>query len=294
MIHFTKMHGLGNDYLYVNCFEQDLTGQDLPALARAMSDRHRGIGSDGLILMRPPSSGCAADVRMEMYNADGSRGVMCGNGIRCVAKYAVEHALVDDAGGDPRELKVETDRGVLTVWASRRAGRVESVRVDMGPPLLRPSEIPVQAEGERCIKLPIEVAGRRLELTCISMGNPHAVIFDNRLGLSELMLVGPAIERHPLFPNRVNVHAAAIESRSEVAMRSWERGSGLTQACGTGACAVLVAGVLEGRLDRAASVHLPGGDLVVEWPDRSDGSLGSVFMTGPAVEVFTGEWRFRK
>lgn len=290
MIHFTKMQGLGNDYVYVNCFDQDLVGLDLPALARAMSHRHRGIGSDGLILMRPPTAGGAADVRMEMYNADGSRGAMCGNGIRCVAKYAIEHGLANTSAGDMQELTVETDCGLRKVRAVLRDGRVEYVRVDMGPPRLHPEDIPVIADGEQCVRMLVEVAGRRLLLTCVSMGNPHAVIFDERLGLSQFALVGSLVEHLPIFPNRANVHLAACRSRREVTMRSWERGSGLTQACGTGACAVLVAGVLEERLDRAARIRLPGGELEVEWAVGPDGSPGDVLMTGPAVEVFSGEW----
>jgi diaminopimelate epimerase len=290
MIHFTKMQGLGNDYVYVNCFDQDLTGIELPALARAMSERHRGIGADGLILMRPPSEGCAAEVRMEMYNADGSRGAMCGNGIRCVAKYAIEHGLIAGGGGDGRELAIETDGGVRSARVGVCGGCVCSVRVDMGTPKLRPEDIPVLSDGEMVVRMPIEVAGRRLLLTCVSMGNPHAVVFDDRLGWSEFARLGQIVEHLPIFPNRANVHLATCCSRGEVAMRSWERGSGLTQACGTGACAVLVAGVLEGRLDRSARILLPGGELEVEWPEQADGAPGSVFMTGPAVEVFTGEW----
>jgi diaminopimelate epimerase len=296
MIRFTKMHGLGNDYVYVDCYKQNLDGVDLPALARAVSDRHCGVGSDGLILIRPPSPGTAADVCMEMYNADGSRAEMCGNGIRCVAKYALEHRLVNpsidpaEGGWATCELRIATDRGVLVVQALLRNGFVDNVRVNMGPPILEPARIPVAIADERCLRHPIEVEGQTYHATCVSMGNPHAVIYVDDLDAVDLARVGPLLERHPLFPNRVNVHAAAVRSPWELAMRSWERGAGLTLACGTGACAVLVAGVLEERLERRATLHLPGGALEIEWTRSADGVSGDVLMTGPAVEVFSGEW----
>ncbi len=290
MISFTKMHGLGNDYIYVDCFSQSLHGVDLPALARAISDRHRGVGADGLILMAPPQPGVAADLRMEMYNADGSRGEMCGNGIRCVAKYAVEHGLVKTANGSPTTLRVQTDRGVLSLRPILSEGRVSQVRVDMGPPILRPTDIPVRVKGDRCVRAELPVGDQRYRITCVSMGNPHAVLFVDALDDIDLKTLGPQVERHALFPNRVNLHVAATTSRCEAAMRTWERGSGLTMACGTGACAVLVAGVLEDRLDRSALIHLPGGDLRIEWAPDSGVSLGPVFMTGPATEIFSGTW----
>ena len=297
MIRFTKMHGLGNDYVYVDCFEERLDGVDVEALARAMSDRHRGIGSDGLILIRPPA-GAGADVRMEMYNADGSRAEMCGNGVRCVAKYVIDHGVVARGdGGDAQEIRVETDRGVSAATAMLAGDRVERVRVDMGAPILRPSEIPVEAPGERCVKRALRIGDQQFEMTCVSMGNPHAVVFVESWDSVDLARTGPLVEHHTAFPSRVNFHLASVQRPGEVTMRSWERGSGLTRACGTGACAVLVAGVLEGRLDRSAEVHLPGGDLMVEWADpagRADlasrAVLGPVFMTGPAVEVYSGEW----
>lgn len=291
------MHGISNDYVYVDCFKQSLDGVDLPALSREVSDRHRGIGSDGLILIAPPSPGVKADVRMEMYNADGSRGEMCGNGIRCVAKYAVDYGLLRSGAGGATSaavvasLLVETDRGVLGVTAFRGSdGRVERVRVDMGAPILRPRDIPVELPGERCVRHPLEVGGRRFALTCVSMGNPHVVLFVDDLAGIDLPRLGPLFERHPLFPKRVNVHFAQVHSRSEATMRTWERGSGITMACGTGACAVLVAGVLEDKLARDATLHLPGGDLRIEWPEGENGRA-SVFKTGPAVEVFSGVWR---
>ncbi len=286
-IPFVKMHGLGNDYVYVDGTRQPMVGVDLRVLARAMSDRHRGIGGDGLILILPPRADVAADVRMEMYNADGSRGEMCGNGIRCVGRYAVQRLRLGRKEGGATRLMVETDRGVLRLDVHTSASRVTRVRVDMGRPILRPSEIPVRAEGERCVRETIEAGGRRLKMTCVSMGNPHAVFFVPDAGAVELERIGPLIERHDRFPARINAHFAQALGKGEVHMRTWERGSGATQACGTGACATLVAGVLEQRLSRQAVVHLPGGDLEVEWPDDD----GPVFMTGPAEEVFEGEWR---
>ena len=325
-IRFTKMHGLGNDYIYVDCFRESLDGIDRPALARAISDRHRGVGSDGLILICPPDAGGDAACRMEMYNADGSRGEMCGNGIRCVAKYAVEHGTLSrDRQGAPRDVKneqaledarriletelnqslsaigemlglrnitstdlrIQTDRGVLALTAFSSDGEVKTVRVDMGPPILKPEDIPVRVAGKRCIQERLDVGQRQLHITCVSMGNPHAVIFVESFHDFDLAALGPLIERHPMFPNRVNAHFVTIQSRGEATMKTWERGSGITQACGTGACAVLVAGVLENRLDRSALIHLPGGDLKIEWPEPD---TGSVFMTGPAEEVFSGEW----
>lgn len=299
---FTKMHGLGNDYAYVNCFEERLDGVDVAALAREISDRHRGVGSDGLILVCPSGKGVKADVRMEMYNADGSRGEMCGNGIRCVAKYAIDHRLVPIPfvdSGSTRRISVQTDRGILTLEATLQNGLVDQVRVDMGEPILRPVDIPVSLTGEQCVRTKLSVGDECYEMTCVSMGNPHAVIFvESANGVDAvdtidavaLEQLGPMIENHALFPRRTNVHVASVQSRQKVSMRTWERGSGLTMACGTGACAVLVAGVLEGRLDDAATVHLPGGDLRIEWKGAVDNSGGSVFMTGPATEVFTGTW----
>jgi len=272
---FTKMHGVGNDYVYVNTFTQHVTQ---PArLAVRVSDRFTGIGSDGLILLGPSAG---ADVRMEMYNADGSRGKMCGNGIRCVAKYAIEHGL---AAGP--ELRVETDAGVKSVWCEIVCGKVRAVRVDMGLPVLAPDSVPVRLPGPSIIDRPLEIAGRAYRITCVSMGNPHAVIFVKDLEAIDLPVVGPAFENAPQFPERVNAHFVRVDSRAHVTVRTWERGSGATRACGTGACAVGVAGVLTNRTDRRVTTSLPGGDLEIEWPPES-----SVFMTGPAVEVFSGDW----
>lgn len=287
---FTKMHGLGNDYVYVNCFDVAMAVEEAPAISRVVSDRHRGIGSDGLILIAPPEAGVAADVRMVMFNADGSRGEICGNGVRCVGKYAVDRGLCrassTDAPGQ-RTVRVQTDRGVLTlVTFAGDDGRVERVRVDMGAPILKSSEIPVAFDYNRCIDAPLKVGGETLTITCVSMGNPHAVTFVDDAKAFELERIGPLVERHAMFPNRVNFHVVSPTSRGEATMRTWERGSGITQACGTGACAVHVAGVLEDRFDRSTLLHLPGGDLEIAWPDEA----GSVFMTGSATEVFSGTW----
>ncbi|MBI5762353.1 MAG: diaminopimelate epimerase [Planctomycetes bacterium] len=311
---FTKMHGLGNDYIYVDCFAQPLNGVDRPALSRVISDRHRGIGSDGLILICPPDQGVSADCRMEMYNADGSRGEMCGNGIRCVAKYILDHNVVRPASPTANEatVRIQTDRGVLELTAYRRNGRVDCVRVNMGPPILTPKEIPVAVDGAQCVRAPLKIGNETLTMTCVSMGNPHAVFFIDDFARINLRELGPAVEHHPLFPNRVNAHFVTVQSPTEATMKTWERGSGPTQACGTGACAVLVAGVLEDRLSRSALIHLPGGDLQIEWPDdevkRAVNKVerasvpaipdtvpnSPVFMTGPAEEVFSGEWRLTR
>lgn len=278
-LRFTKMHGLGNDYVYVSLLDQSV--QDAPALARAISDRHRGVGSDGLILIAPPD-GPDAHVRMEMYNADGSRAQMCGNGIRCVAKLAYERGL---ARFNP--LRVATDAGVLSLDLTLdAAGRVSEVRVDMGEPILEAARIPVALAGERVVNVAIPLGEQVLSMTCVSTGNPHAVFFTDSLARVPLRDWGPKIERHPLFPQRTNVHFVQVIDRGRVKMATWERGSGITQACGTGASAVCVAGVLNGLTDRRIVATLPGGDLKLEW----DQATNHVFMTGPATEVFTGVW----
>lgn len=272
---FTKMHGIGNDYVYVNAFIERVS--EPTRLARAMSDRFTGVGSDGLILISPSP---AADARMEMYNADGSRGRMCGNGIRCVAKYVVEHGI---AAGP--ELRIDTDAGIRSVSCQLSGGKVESVRVNMGPPILAPLDIPVTVEGDRVVDRDMNIGGKVYPVTCVSMGNPHAVVFVDDPDAIELPIVGPAFEHAPQFPESVNAHFARALSRTHVVARTWERGSGATRACGTGACAIGVAGVLTDRTERCINVSLPGGDLQIEWADD-----GCVYMTGPAVEVFTGDW----
>jgi diaminopimelate epimerase len=273
---FTKMHGAGNDYIYVNCFEETPPG-DLPELARVVSDRHKGIGSDGLILIRPST---VADARMQMFNADGSEAEMCGNGVRCVAKYVYDHGIARK-----ETLRIETGRGVLMLELLAANGAVDRVRVGMGQPILKGAEIPTRLPGDPPVLVPLDVAGRSLNVTCVSMGNPHCVTFVDEITDDLVLRVGPQIERHPTFPNRVNAEFVKVLSRGETVLRVWERGSGETQACGTGACAAAVAGVLAGLTDRQILTHLPGGDLELEWT-----SSGDVQMTGPAAEVFTGDW----
>lgn len=285
------MHGLGNDYVYVNCFDGQV---DNPIeLAQAMSDRHRGIGADGLILIYPSDK---ADVLIRIFNADGSEAEMCGNGIRCVAKYTYERKIAEPGGpfsipGQtdrcPGSLKIETGNGVMTVGlVIDDDDKVRKVCVNMGQPILAPKEIPVTLPSDRIIEEPIEVLGQELLMTCVSMGNPHAVFFCDDVGLIELERIGPAIENHSLFPNRCNVHFVQIEKPTEFKMRTWERGSGVTMACGTGACACCVAGVLTDRIERACTAHLPGGDLDLNWCEADN----CVYMTGPAVEVYEGTW----
>lgn len=287
---FTKMHGLGNDYVYVNCFEEDIA--DPAVLARAVSDRHRGIGSDGLILIGPSQK---ADVRMRIFNADGSEAEMCGNGIRCVAKYTYEHGLARAGGAIavpgqqsfPASLNIETGNGILTVGlAVNKSNQVSKVCVNMGQPVLSPQDIPVRLAGEKVVDQPIEVLGRQLLMTCVSMGNPHAVFFCDDVQSVELGKLGPAIENHSLFPKRTNVHFVQIDKPTEFTMRTWERGSGITMACGTGACASVVALVLTRRQERVCIAHLPGGDLELNWCEQDN----CVYMTGPAVEIFEGVW----
>ncbi|MEE9296238.1 MAG: diaminopimelate epimerase [Phycisphaerae bacterium] len=272
---FTKMHGTGNDYIFVNCLEERV--DDAPAVARAVSDRHFGVGADGLILIHP--SQCAA-VRMEMYNADGSRAQMCGNGIRCVAKYAYERGLTAD-----KSFLIETDDGVKVAECSVSGRKVTKVRIDMGVPRFGPSEIPVTLDGDAVIDVPVEVHGRSLRMTCVSMGNPHAVFFVDSFEDIALEEDGSAIEGHSLFPERVNVHFVEIEGRHRVGLLTWERGSGRTLACGTGAAAVCAAGARTGRTGRSVTVRAQGGELELEWADDNH-----VYMTGPAVEVFRGTW----
>jgi len=274
---FTKMHGLGNDYVYVNTFDQKAPA-DPAKLAISISDRHFGVGSDGLILIGPSES---ADARMRMFNADGSESEMCGNGVRCVAKYIYDHGIA------PRDrVTVETGRGVLTLDVEVEAGKARRIRVDMGTPILQGSDIPTKLPGNPPVNAPLVVEGQTYAVTAVSMGNPHAVIYVPDVAAFPVEALGPVFEHHPSFPRRVNVHFVEVLGPGEVKMRTWERGSGITLACGTGACAVCVAGVLTGKTSPAILAHLPGGDLKLEWP----GEGKSVFMTGPATEVFSGEW----
>ena len=276
---FTKMQGAGNDYVYVDCFSRELA--DPAALAVAISDRHFGVGGDGLILVMPSAK---ADVRMRMFNADGSEAQMCGNGVRCVAKYAWDHGL---AAVNP--MKVETAAGIRNVELEIDGDdddKVTSATVDMGEPILAPASIPVDLPGDRVVDAEVSAGGGACRITCVSMGNPHAIIYVDDVSAVDLAAAGGAMETDPLFPERVNVHFVEVISPSEVTMRTWERGSGITLACGTGASAVCVAGVLAGRGERSILAHLPGGDLKLRW--REDNNR--VYMTGPAREVFTGEW----
>jgi diaminopimelate epimerase len=284
---FAKLHGAGNDYIYVSGFEERVL--DPEGLAVRISDRHFGVGADGLILVLPPEKD--GDVRMRIFNADGSEAEMCGNGVRCVAKFAIERNLVKDrppSSVAPKAVvRVETKAGLREVELRRdAAGVLARGSVSMGRPRLAAAEIPVLLEGERVVDVPLTVGGQTLWMTCVNMGNPHAVFYVDSAADWPLEIVGPKIENHKLFPERVNVHIVEVVSLEEVRMRTWERGSGLTLACGTGASAVCVAGVLTGKTARRIVAHVPGGDLEVEWPT----DVAPVRLSGPVEEVFTGEW----
>jgi diaminopimelate epimerase len=285
---FTKMHGIGNDYVYINCFEEALPA-DPPALARVIADRHYGVGGDGLILICPSQ---VADARMRMFNADGSESEMCGNGVRCVAKYVYDHGI-----SRKPELRIETGNGVLAIGLEINQDKVTRARVDMGEPVLEAAKIPTTIAVERVVNYPLpddlsdpqnswfRGTGLVPRMTCVSMGNPHVVLYCDAVKKVPLETIGPLLEKSPLFPKRINVHFVQVHSPQEVTMRTWERGSGITWACGTGASAVCVAGVLTGRGERTILAHLPGGDLELEW-----GSDNHVYMTGSATEVFSGVW----
>ncbi len=281
---FTKMHGCGNDYIFINMFEETICQNELESLVRIMSDRNSGVGSDGVILIKPCSD---ADFEMEMYNADGSRGEMCGNGVRCVAKYVYEKGMTDK-----EELLIKScDRHIhltLRTENNREKRCVKRVKVNMGRPELCPDKIPVtECENRECaIREPIEAGGRIYQMTCVSMGNPHAVIFVADLEGTDVKKVGAHIENHYRFPKRVNVEFVEIVDRSNIKMRVWERGTGETLACGTGACASVVACVLNELTDFNVTVKLLGGQLEVFW-DRKE---NVIYMEGPAVTVFEGEW----
>ncbi|MBU0640859.1 MAG: diaminopimelate epimerase [Planctomycetes bacterium] len=276
---FTKMHGLGNDFVVISMFGQNVAN---PAkLARTICDRHRGVGADGLILIGPPESD-EADVRIRMFNADASPAATCGNGVRCVGKLAYEHGL---ARQNP--LRAATDAGVTSLELTLDPDqRVSSIRADMGPPILDPKEIPVALGGERVVGVAMPLGEKILSVTCVSMGVPHAVFFVPDWRQVPLSKWGPQVERHPLFPQRTNVNFAQVIKPELVHMFTWERGVGPTQACGSGACSVCVAGVLNHFTERTITARLPGGELELEWNEASN----HVFMSGPATEVFTGEW----
>jgi len=288
---FTKMHGIGNDYIYVNCFEEQIENPE--KLAVILSDRHRGIGADGLILIMPSEK---ADVRMRIFNADGSEAEMCGNGIRCVAKYVFDHNVVEKGSplsvpsqDEPFEgsLKIETLNGIRTVGINTGpGGQAENICVNMGTPETSPERVPINLPGENVIEQPIEVLGEEMLVTAVSMGNPHAVFFCEDIEKIDLDRIGPAVENHSLFPNRSNVHFVQVTDAENFTMRTWERGSGITLACGTGACGCAVAAVLTGRCNRLCNAYLPGGKLHLNWARKDN----CVYMTGPAEEVFTGNW----
>lgn len=279
---FTKLHGLGNDYIYLDAISQDLAAYDLPKAARVLSDRHFGVGSDGIIVILPSQ---AADFRMRIFNPDGSEAEMCGNGIRGFAKYVYEHGLTGKT-----ELAVETGAGIVRPkLLIGHEGRVEKVQVDMGPPRLARAEIPMAGEpaDQPVINEALVVNGETLAVTCVSMGNPHCVVFlepVTDLTAFPVSILGPLIENHQAFPRRTNVEFALVKDPQRILMRVWERGAGETLACGTGACATLVAAALTGRAQRKATVQLLGGELEIEWAEDNH-----VYMTGPAVEVFSGE-----
>lgn len=275
---FTKMQGIGNDYVYVNCLQETI--ENPSELAKKISDRHYGVGSDGLIMINPSDK---ADFEMEMYNADGSRGEMCGNGIRCVAKYVYDYGLTDKTS-----ISVETLAGIKYLDLTVEDGKVVLVKVDMGKPMLRPEEVPVVSEKEEVIDEPITVDGQEYRMTCVSMGNPHAVVFiDQDVKEFPLETVGVKFENHERFPKRVNTEFVNVLDRHTAQMRVWERGSGETLACGTGACAVAVACALNGLTEDEVTVKLLGGDLRIKW----DREKNTVYMTGPAEVVFDGEWK---
>jgi diaminopimelate epimerase len=291
IMRFTKMHGLGNDYIYVNGFEpQDakIATADPATLAKNISNRHFGVGGDGLILLLPVEDGVDADCRMRMFNIDGSEGEMCGNGVRCVCKLAHDEGV---ATANP--MKIQTGNGVLTLhYTLDPDGKVDCVTVDMGEPRLEPALVPIDTAGltatdqPQTFEIALDEVCEGFTGTFCSTGNPHVTIYVEDVQAINLTKVGPLLERHASFPNRMNVHFVEIVSEDEVKIRHWERGSGITQACGTGASAVCVAGVLTGRGGRKITAHLPGGALVLEWKDEDN----HVYMTGPATEVFTGVW----
>jgi diaminopimelate epimerase len=275
LVKFTKMQGCGNDYVYVDCTKDVI--DNIPETARRVSDRHFGIGSDGLILIRTSKK---ADFMMDMYNYDGSRAQMCGNGIRCVAKYVYDNKLTNK-----KHLQIETLSGIRDLDLTVADGKVTLVTVDMGKPVLKPSLIPVISDKEIVIREPITVGNKIYEVTCVSMGNPHAVVFVDDTKNLPMETIGPLFEHHEMFPDRVNTEFVHVADRSHIHMRVWERGAGETLACGTGACASVIACILNGFTDHEVMVSLLGGDLTI----RYDEKLDRVFMTGPAVKVFDGE-----
>ena len=273
---FTKMHGIGNDYVYVNCFGEVV--HDPSRLAIVMSRPHFGVGSDGLILIEPSDS---ADFGMRIFNSDGSEGGMCGNGIRCVGKYVYERGLTHKT-----ELTIETTGGLKQLWLTVEDGKVINVKADMGTPELNPRLIPVDLPGEIVLRHRLQIMGQTYFITCVNMGNPHAVLFVRDPEVVDLPTIGPMIEHHPLFPRRTNVEFVRVIDRGILQMRVWERGAGETLACGTGACASLVAAVLAGLSDRTVQMKLTGGNLQVHWSAEDN----HVYQSGPAAFVYDGDW----
>ena len=285
---FTKMHGCGNDYIYINGFAPGSEIKNPTALAKQVSDRHFGIGGDGLILLLPAEDAVEADCRMRMFNIDGTEGEMCGNGIRCVCKLAHDRGVVT-----ANPMKIQTGNGVLSLaYKLDAAGKVDQVTVDMGEPKLDPALVPIDADAMTSTEQPqtfsfhLEETGENYTGTFCSTGNPHVTIYVEDVDTVELERVGPMLEWFPAFPSRMNVHFVELLSREEVKIRHWERGSGITMACGTGSSAVCVAGVLTGKGNRKIKAHVPGGELFLEWRESDN----HVYMTGPATEVFTGDW----
>lgn len=276
---FTKMHGCGNDYIYVSGFAEKIPAEEKPVLVQRLSDRHFGIGGDGVIFINPSD---VADFEMEMYNADGSRGEMCGNGIRCVAKYVYDKGMTNAT-----EISVVSAGKIkyLTLTVDKTHDVVTKVRVNMGSPILEPALIPVEAEGEQAVNVPIEVDGEEYRMTCVSMGNPHAVVFMEHVREMDIEKIGPSFENHKRFPKRINTEFVEIIDRKNVFMRVWERGTGETLACGTGCCATAVACILNGLTDEEITVKLLGGELSIQW----DRKANLIYMTGPAETVFEGE-----
>lgn len=272
---FTKMHGIGNDYVYVNCFKEEI--ENPSELARFVSNRNFGVGSDGLILIRPSEK---ADFQMDMYNSDGSQAEMCGNGIRCVGKYVYDYGLTDKT-----QITVDTLAGIKYLDLTVEDGKVSKIRVNMGEPILKPELVPVISPEDPAVDIPIEVKGKKYNMTCVSMGNPHAVIFMDHVKDLDIEVIGPYFENHTCFPKRTNTEFVEILDRNTVNMRVWERGAGETLACGTGACATAVACVLNDKTEDKLTVHLLGGDLQIEW----DRETNQIYMTGSATTVFDGE-----
>jgi diaminopimelate epimerase len=275
-VRFIKMHGAGNDFIVIDGAKELITEEQLPSVARHACDRNFGIGSDGIVMVLPSR---VANFRMRMFNPDGSEAEMCGNGIRCFAKYAFDHKLHSDV-----MMTVETMGGIKTLKLNAVGGTVQTVRVDMGEPKLLRSEIPMKGDNTQVVAEPLKVAGKKMEITCVSMGNPHCITFVDHVDEYPVEKIGPEIENHSSFPQRTNAEFIEVINKDEIKMRVWERGAGETLACGTGACASAVASMLNGKVSHKVTVHLRGGDLFIEW-------LGDnkVFMTGPAEEIFEGK-----